>query len=47
LAGGRFQRVILDVLGEAKRRHFRNIWDYLDWTESQGNGSAVPSPDKP
>jgi hypothetical protein len=33
-AGGRSQRVILDVLGEAKHRHFRNTWDYLDWTES-------------
>jgi hypothetical protein len=35
LAVGRLQRVILDVLGEAKHRHFRNTWDYLDWTESQ------------
>jgi tRNA A-37 threonylcarbamoyl transferase component Bud32 len=34
-AGGRLQRVILDVLGEAKHRHFRNTWDYLDWIESQ------------
>jgi hypothetical protein len=34
LAVGRSQRVILDVLGEAKHRHFRNTWDYLDWTES-------------
>jgi hypothetical protein len=34
LAGGRLQRVILDVLGEAKHRHFRNTWAYLDWTES-------------
>jgi hypothetical protein len=34
LAGGRLQRVILDALGEAKHRHFRNTWDYLDWTES-------------
>jgi hypothetical protein len=34
LAVGRLQRVILDVLGEAKHRRFRNTWDYLDWTES-------------
>jgi hypothetical protein len=34
LAGGRSQRVILDVLGAAKHRRFRNTWDYLDWTES-------------
>jgi hypothetical protein len=35
LAGARLQRDILDVLGEAKHRHFRNTWDYLDWTEPQ------------
>jgi hypothetical protein len=35
LAAGWLQRLILDVLGEAKHRHFRNTWDYLDWTESQ------------
>jgi tRNA A-37 threonylcarbamoyl transferase component Bud32 len=34
LAAGRVQRAILDVLGEAKKRTFRNTWDYLDWTES-------------
>jgi hypothetical protein len=34
LAGGRVRRVILDFLGEAKHCHFRNTWDYLDWTES-------------
>jgi hypothetical protein len=34
VARGRLQRVILDVLGEAKHRHFRNTWHYLDWTES-------------
>jgi hypothetical protein len=33
-AAGRLQRVILDALGEAKHRHFRNTWEYLDWTES-------------
>jgi hypothetical protein len=37
LAGGRLQRVILDVLGDAKHRHFRNTWDYLDWTASHQN----------
>ena len=37
LAGDRAQRVILDVLGDAKRRRFRNTWDYLDWIESQGS----------
>jgi tRNA A-37 threonylcarbamoyl transferase component Bud32 len=34
VAAGRAQRAILDVLGEAKHRRFRNTWDYLDWTES-------------
>jgi hypothetical protein len=47
LAGGRLQRVILDVLGEAKHRRFRNTWDYLDWTESHGNGTDVRSADRP
>jgi hypothetical protein len=47
LAVGRLQRVILDVLGEAKYRHFRNTWDYLDWTESHGNGTDVRSADRP
>jgi hypothetical protein len=47
LAAGRSQRVILDVLGEAEHRRFRNTWDYLDWTESHGNGTAVQSQDKP
>jgi hypothetical protein len=44
LAGGRVRRVILDFLGEAKHRYFRNTWDYLDWKESHGNGTAVRSP---
>jgi hypothetical protein len=35
LVVGRVQRIILDALGEAKNRHFRNTWDYLDWTVSQ------------
>jgi hypothetical protein len=30
LAVGRFQRLILDALGEAKQCTFRNTWDYLD-----------------
>jgi hypothetical protein len=34
LAAGWFQRLILDVLGEAKHRHFQNTWDYLDRTGS-------------
>jgi tRNA A-37 threonylcarbamoyl transferase component Bud32 len=34
MAAGQVQRVILDVLGEAKHCHFRNTWDYLDWTKS-------------
>jgi hypothetical protein len=38
LAAGRLQRTILDVLGEAKNRRFRNTWDYLDWAESEGRG---------
>lgn len=37
LAAGRVQRAILDVLGEAKHRTFRNTWDYLDWAESHRN----------
>jgi hypothetical protein len=45
LAAGRIQRVILDVLGESKHRHFRNTWDYLDWTESNRNGPAGESPE--
>jgi hypothetical protein len=44
LAAGRLQRVILDVLGGSKHHHFRNTWDYLDWTESVGNGTDVPVP---
>jgi hypothetical protein len=47
LAAGRLQRVVLDVLGEAKRRRFRNTWDYLDWTGSHVNGTPVQSPDRP
>jgi hypothetical protein len=30
------QRAVLDVLGESKKRYFRNTWDYLDWTRSKG-----------
>jgi hypothetical protein len=47
LASGRSKRVILDVLGEAKHRRFRNTWDYLDWTGSHGNGTVVRSADRP
>jgi hypothetical protein len=34
----RLRRAVLDVLGEAKKRSFRNTWDYLDWIEAHGNG---------
>jgi hypothetical protein len=44
LAVGRLQRVLLDVLAGSKNRSFRNTWDYLDDTESNGNGTAVLSP---
>jgi hypothetical protein len=44
LAAGRLQRALLDVLGGLKHRSFRNTWDYLDGTESNGNGSDGPSP---
>jgi hypothetical protein len=47
LAVGRPQRVILDVLGEAKHRHFRNTSDYLDWAGSRGNETAVQPQDRP
>jgi hypothetical protein len=40
----RSQRIILDVLGGLKHRRFRNTWDYLDWTESHGNGTDEPAP---
>jgi hypothetical protein len=39
LAVGRLQRVLLDVLAGSKNRSFRNTWDYLDSTESNGNGT--------
>jgi hypothetical protein len=44
LAAGRFQRVLLDSLGGSKNRSFRNTWDYLDGTESNGMGTDLPSP---
>jgi hypothetical protein len=44
LTGGRLQRVLLDVLAGSKHRTFRNTWDYLDWTESNGNGTDGLSP---
>jgi hypothetical protein len=44
LAVWRLQRVILDVLGGAKHRRFRNLWDYLDGIESNGNETEVLSP---
>jgi hypothetical protein len=45
LAVGHVQRVLLDSLARSKNRSFRNTWDYLDSTESTGNGTAVPSPE--
>ena len=44
LAGGTMQRAVLDVLGESKKRSFRNTWDYLDWRESNGSRTEVLSP---
>jgi hypothetical protein len=38
LAVGRLERVLLDVSVGSKNRSFRNTWDYLDSTESNGNG---------
>jgi hypothetical protein len=43
LAVGRLQRALLDVLAGSKNRSFRNTWDYLDATESNGKGTAVLS----
>jgi hypothetical protein len=37
LTASTMQRAVLDVLGESKHRSFRNTWDYLDWTRSNGN----------
>jgi hypothetical protein len=39
LTAGRLQRALLDVLAGSKNHTFRNTWDYLDWTESNGNGT--------
>jgi hypothetical protein len=39
LAAGRLQRTLLDVLSGLKHRSFRNTWDYLDATESNGKGT--------
>jgi hypothetical protein len=44
LAVGRVQRVLLDSLAKSKNRSFRNTWDYLDATESNGNGTDGLSP---
>jgi tRNA A-37 threonylcarbamoyl transferase component Bud32 len=40
LAVGRVQRVLLDSLARSKKRSFRNTWDYLDGTASNGKGTA-------
>jgi hypothetical protein len=45
LAVGRLQRVLLDFLAGSKNRSFRNTWDYLDGTESNGTGTEVRSPE--
>jgi hypothetical protein len=34
------QRNLLDILGESRHRYFRNTWDYLDWSKSNGNRTA-------
>jgi hypothetical protein len=39
LAAGTLRRALLDVLAGSKNRSFRNTWDYLDSTESNGNGT--------
>jgi len=44
LAVGRVQQVLLDALARSKNRSFRNTWDYLDATESSGNGTDELSP---
>jgi hypothetical protein len=44
LAAGTLRRALLDVLAGSKNRSFRNTWDYLDGTESNGNGTAGLSP---
>ena len=44
LAVGRVQRVLLDSLARSKNRSFRNTWDYLDATESNGTGTGGLSP---
>jgi hypothetical protein len=44
LAVGRLQRALLDVLAGSKNRSFRSTWDYLDSTESNGNGNDGLSP---
>jgi hypothetical protein len=44
LAVGRLQRVLLDTLAGANLRSFRNTWDYLDDSESNGTGTDALSP---
>jgi hypothetical protein len=43
-AVGRLQRALLDVLAGSKKRSFRNAWDCLDGTESNGKGTDVLLP---
>jgi hypothetical protein len=44
LAGRLLQRYLLDVRAGSKHRFFRNTWDYLDATESNGKGTGGLSP---
>jgi hypothetical protein len=44
LAAGPLQRFLLEVLAGSKNRSFRNTWDYLDSTESNGDGTDGLSP---
>jgi tRNA A-37 threonylcarbamoyl transferase component Bud32 len=44
LAAGTLRRVLLEVLAGSKKRSFRNTWDYLDGTESNGIGTDGLTP---
>jgi hypothetical protein len=36
LAVGSPQRILLDALPASRKRSFRNLWHYLDWTQASG-----------
>jgi hypothetical protein len=36
LAARKAQRNLLDLLGRRTHRHFRNMWEFLDWARSNG-----------